>query len=977
VGRPTRHASIWERPRLAPTQLAAVTTIEPPPVAADGSVELRYRRVQRFQLIQHLGSGTMGSVYRAHDPQLDRDVAIKLLAASAPLAELSPTDTIDLRSSSPASPDDLLREARIMARLSHPNLLPVYEVGIADGAVFLVTEYVDGQNLASWLTAPRSTAAIVQLFSQVARGLAAAHASGVVHRDVKPANILIGRDGRVRVADFGLSRLSHRPTGMVRIADPGGTPRYMAPELWRGEPASPASDVFAMCTALFDALAGVDVATPDRPDTERISLRLREQLVRGLSEVPAKRPPLADLIAVLEGRSRHWRRWPLAVAAGAVGAGVFGLLGALSSPGRSEPACALDASRFAGRWDAAQRTAALAVAPADRARVFVAAVDRQRRAIEVGLTAACSAVRAGDITLVQHHSREACLDRRGFELAGTVDLMIGKAADPAAAQRALAVLASPAECAEIAAPRGQVAAPTIEALWRRYAHSAIHAVPDGARDHVTELTAIEREATAAGETELAARAALWLSREHRFLDQVDLADQTAQRAYRAALDSHATIVGVRALVLRAWIALHRGDPTTSLSFAKLGQDLAAGSLIATPPVHAQVEDVLGSAALQRADPEVAIEHLQRGLALLHGPRDATAGEPNSDDELDVRRHLMSALSGSTHRAAELLALARDTVEFVRSRFGDRGIQYSAALDKLAAAVGESGDPLAAIQYRRQALELALQILPAGSSQAALLRLGLSIDLDRAGQLEASRKELVILTELTQANPMIHVLRPKVLGFLSQTQFELGHVRAGLELGAQALEDASSQFGNDHPTTRWIRWSLAESELEVRQLDAAARDIAALDASLTAHPEENQLSILRGTLGAELAISRGHARDGEAAALAAAGALPPSEGDPQRELDRASIQLRLGYARLAQRRYADARAAFTDAADAAHNGNARDDVVGAIEAQLAVAEAKLGQRALARRHARHATALLARYPGQLHARRAASSVLARR
>src|SRR5258706_2076139 len=132
-------------------------------------------RIQRFEVIDHLGSGGMGTVVRARDPSLERDVAIKVITNSTPPPGLSPETTLDLRGAGSGSQDDLLREARMMARLSHPNVLPVYEVGLADGAVFLVMEHIDGTDLASWLATPRSVDDVIDVFVQAARGLAAAH----------------------------------------------------------------------------------------------------------------------------------------------------------------------------------------------------------------------------------------------------------------------------------------------------------------------------------------------------------------------------------------------------------------------------------------------------------------------------------------------------------------------------------------------------------------------------------------------------------------------------------------------------------------------------------------------------------------------------------------------------------------------------------------------------------------------------------
>jgi predicted Zn-dependent peptidase len=288
------------------------------------------RRIQRFELASELGSGGVGTVYRARDPQLERDVAIKVLnAPAADAAALSPDDTVDLRGPSPVNADDLLGEARMMARLSHPNVLPVYEVGLVDGAVFLVMEHIDGSDLQRWLDEPRTTEAILDAFAQAGRGLAAAHACGIVHRDFKPSNVLLGRDGRVRVADFGLSRLTARGAGgaMVRVDDGRGTPRYMAPELWDGEPATASSDVWAFCQALTEALG-------DR----EVSAELRALIARGLADDPAQRCTLAAVLGALTVTPRaRRRRWPIAAAATA-GVVTAGIAVAATLGGRGEPA---------------------------------------------------------------------------------------------------------------------------------------------------------------------------------------------------------------------------------------------------------------------------------------------------------------------------------------------------------------------------------------------------------------------------------------------------------------------------------------------------------------------------------------------------------------------------------------------------------------------------------------------------------------
>ncbi|MEJ7598597.1 MAG: protein kinase [Kofleriaceae bacterium] len=202
----------------------------------------------RYRIESRLGGGGMGSVYAAHDPQLDRRVAVKLVHP-----ELAVRGGIER----------LLREGRALARLAHPNVVAVHDAGVDDGRMYVAMELVAGQTLAAWLeAAPRGWREIVDKFLDAARGLAAAHRAGIVHRDVKPENILLDGDGRAKVADFGLAGQPTPGSPAVgvspidpasRLTLPGvvmGTPLYMSPEQRRGEDVGPATDQYALCAAL-------------------------------------------------------------------------------------------------------------------------------------------------------------------------------------------------------------------------------------------------------------------------------------------------------------------------------------------------------------------------------------------------------------------------------------------------------------------------------------------------------------------------------------------------------------------------------------------------------------------------------------------------------------------------------------------------------------------------------------------------------
>ncbi|MGZ3425997.1 MAG: serine/threonine-protein kinase, partial [Polyangia bacterium] len=170
-------------------------------------------RLGRYQIVAPLGEGGMGVVYRAHDAELDRDVAVKLVTTGD-----APTDTLATR---------LLREAQALAQLSHPNVVAVYDVGRVDDGVFLAMELVAGDNGDQWLKKRPPWREVLQVFRDAGRGLAAAHKVGLIHRDFKPANMILGSDGRVRVLDFGLARAAYTgggdPVELEGLADDSNT----------------------------------------------------------------------------------------------------------------------------------------------------------------------------------------------------------------------------------------------------------------------------------------------------------------------------------------------------------------------------------------------------------------------------------------------------------------------------------------------------------------------------------------------------------------------------------------------------------------------------------------------------------------------------------------------------------------------------------------------------------------------------------
>ena len=198
----------------------------------------------RYVVLDCLGSGGMGVVYRAHDFALDRRVSLKLLRSSGKDPE--------------ARRERLVAEAQALARVSHPNVLAVHDVGTWEDEVYLALEHVEGETLLSWLErAPRTPTEIRAMFLQAARGLQAIHDAGLVHRDVKPENLLVGRDGRLRVADLGLAITAGSDAAApARETLRPGTPGYMPLEQHRGEPLDARADQFSLAVALHEALLG-------------------------------------------------------------------------------------------------------------------------------------------------------------------------------------------------------------------------------------------------------------------------------------------------------------------------------------------------------------------------------------------------------------------------------------------------------------------------------------------------------------------------------------------------------------------------------------------------------------------------------------------------------------------------------------------------------------------------------------------------
>jgi eukaryotic-like serine/threonine-protein kinase len=439
--------------------------------------------VGRYVVLERLGQGGMGVLYTARDPQLERVVAIKLLRGAFG------------GGSNTAGQSRLLREAQAMAQLAHPNVVPVYDSGRYGDGVFIAMELVTGSGLDLWLKQPHPWREVLALFIEAGRGLEAAHAKGLVHRDFKPANVLVGDDGRPRVTDFGLARSSKSitrdesspslqaettqpitlETPLTQAGTMMGSPGYMPPEQYDGADITEASDQFAFCVSLYEGLHGVrpfkarsipeleavtkrgDVPPP--PKGSQVPMWLHRILVQGLSPLPQNRhASMTALLAALRHDPAVQRR-RLVMAAAAVVA-VLALTGGVAwwASVRSARACRGAEALFVGVWDDAVKARAEQAFLATKLPYAGASWALTRDALDGWVRSwvdarveACEAARVrGETTERQLLLQVECLDRRLTELGALAETF--SAADGAlvaAAGTAASRLSPLSTCANI------------------------------------------------------------------------------------------------------------------------------------------------------------------------------------------------------------------------------------------------------------------------------------------------------------------------------------------------------------------------------------------------------------------------------------------------------------------------------------------------------------------------------------------------
>ena len=669
--------------------------------ASAPSLVTRGRRFGRYLVLGQLGRGGMGVVVEAHDEHLDRTVAIKVL-------HLEATRTQQTR---------LLREAQALARLSHPNVVQVYDIGTVGERTFIAMELVRGRTLSGWRREPHPWRETVEVFLQAAHGLAAAHAAALVHRDFKPDNCILGEGGRVRVVDFGLARQvgradpartgttteeepapaptpapSSRPGRLLdaRVTREGavlGTVGYMSYEQLRGEPADARSDQYSFCASLFEAIHGVrpyEGATPvallgammsgERvPPKLRVPRRLRRAIERGLCREPAERwPSMNALVAELEAvvRRDRWRSRGLMLGLGvAFGGGV-----AIASAQPPRPCPAPDPTAN-GVWDDAQRERLGEVlgrlGPAGDEQLLpriTARLDAYARAWGEMAHESCVATYDAHRQSEQvFELRVRCLERRRNRLASAVDELT-EAPDPAALlQSAILPFKLPAldPCADGPALAEDGMPPEDPELRER------HAELRRRLDHAEALRESGRFdpalalATAARDEAIALNDQALLAEALEHLGRIQ-AEGQSMRTAKATLE-RAIVVANRAgddpLVAQAWLSLlYAAAVQGELDEAEhraIGAE-AAVERAGDPLLRAWYFNDLGILASESKQPEAAREHLERALEL----KARTLGERHVD--VGIAWFNLGMMLSNAHQYAE----AREPMITAMSIFAD-------------------------------------------------------------------------------------------------------------------------------------------------------------------------------------------------------------------------------------------------------------------------------------------------------------------
>jgi tetratricopeptide (TPR) repeat protein/predicted Ser/Thr protein kinase len=596
----------------------------------------------RFHVLEQLGRGGMGVVYAAYDPELDRKVALKTVSVPE------------------GGRDIAVAEAKALARLSHPNVVPVFDVGVVEDRVYIVMELVRGSTLREWVAGKRPRD-ILDAYRQAGLGLAAAHASGLVHRDFKPDNAIVGSDGRVRVVDFGLACEATAPDGELRRT--AGTPRYMAPEQAAGV-VTPAADQYSFSVALAEAVGG-DGAAPLPRWVDSI-------VQRGRATEPAQRfASMSELLrALARDPARIWRR--RAVVGGLAVATVAAFFVGRARTGDEAEVCDGGERELATSWEPTARDQQLAriaaASPYGRelAPQLAADIARYRTRWVTGYRAACLTQRRGLQSEAMLDRRMTCLERGRSALATVAEIASTTDALPEVA-RAVAALPEPDACADLtvlasdAPPPPAVLAARLVPLRRALEGARVQLAAGRSSAARTIAHGVTSELRSIGYAPLLAESLLVEGDALRRTDQT-AATGLLQEATTTGFAGHVDAVAIEAWARRAWLeGMNEGPDALS------GLEVVDALARRTPATFARalLLNNVGSVKLARGQRSEAQAWFARALEVA---REVTG--PSAVELTAIRRNLARVSDDPAQRDKLLADAHADLVRLLGASHPD-------------------------------------------------------------------------------------------------------------------------------------------------------------------------------------------------------------------------------------------------------------------------------------------------------------------
>lgn len=744
--------------------------------------------IGRYEVIRSLGRGGMGVVYLARDPKLDRRVALKLVKPSLQSDERA--GHFEKR---------LMREARAMAKLAHPNVLTIYDVGIEEGQVFLASEWVDGCTLDVWMSeGPHRWPPVAVRFREAARGLVAAHAAGLVHRDFKPSNVMVGKDERVRVFDFGLVKATTANIGDITTQLSGnfvvGTPAYMSPEQMVGKTADERSDQFSFCASLYEALAGVrpfsgrnltelltNIAAGKFEEPKKIPKWLWDMIKRGLKKNPEDRhASMAEVLQILERGLDHRRRRSMMVAmavlalVGATG----GATGLWRGHSDDDALCGDMGSALGEAWSQTRRNAAETAILSSQAPYAQDAWRSAARLFDDYAEDWQHQLRSSCIdTRVKKQQSEAVLERRGqcfsrlrSELDSVSAVLVS---GEAGAVRELVTLAQGlSPIASCSASRAQeefnpLAAADeregLEELWLK-----VKEVDTLVRTgKYAEALATSKQLLSQNHGNRQAEARLWASEgmARRSLGEYKVAVLALEKSFYAAVaGKHDDIAAHATTDIFSIVAVHLQDEERADRWRQLAE--SAVERVDSPLVLGKWRRALGRAAVANRDLTGAEQHFRASLLILEAELGQNHGEVASSaaalGRCLLRRHepqkaepllqravkIWSSLVGATHpeTAGAQIDMATALVDLGRAAEAEQVTER--AVDALIAAFGEEHTQVAAALN-----SLAEYRVAAGDFEAANQTLLRSLRIKRAVHGNSHARLASTLTNLMDVDRM--------------------------------------------------------------------------------------------------------------------------------------------------------------------------------------------------------------------------------